>query len=179
MTDPYNASNAAILQLSLQGTESKPFSAAAFCLLDPDSGAVVAYTKGGRVISNASAKIQTLAAAKVLTAADSGKTFYLNLAGGFTVTIPALAAGLEYNFIVKTAPTTAYIILATDPDTIAGYPVAADGSDQTANGNAAGDQINLVANVALPGDRVQLYCDGAVWYATCAVKATGAITITG
>lgn len=115
----------------------------------------------------------------VITAGENGKTFFLSLAGGFTSTLPALAAGLAFSFIVKTAPTTAYIILSATNDNIIGYPVASVGSDETANGNAAGDQINFTANVALPGDRVDVVCDGTSWFATCTCKATGAITITG
>ena len=57
---------------------------------------------------------ETLAAAKTLVAKDSGKTFMLNLAGGFTVTLPTLKAagnGFAVRFIVKTNPTTAYIVV--------------------------------------------------------------------
>lgn len=118
------------------------------------------------------------AATTLTTAANNNGVYYLNLAGGFTVTLPAL--GLWHlTFIVKTAPTTAYILLSPTTDVIVGYPVASDGSDQTANGNAAGDQVNFVANVALPGDTVELRCDGAVIYARVNVKATGAVTISG
>lgn len=115
----------------------------------------------------------------VITADESGKTFYLDLAGGFTSTLPAVQLGLRFIFIVKTAPTTAYIILSATNDNIIGYPVASLGSDETGNGNAAGDQINFVANTALPGDRVVVDCDGTSWHAVATCKATGAITITG
>ena len=84
--------------------------------------------------------------------------------------------------MVKTAPTTAYIIASAggaSGDNIIGYPVASVGSDESANGNAAGDQINFVANVALPGDSVEVWSDGTSWFARCVGKATGAITITG
>lgn len=120
----------------------------------------------------------TLAAAATLTAAENNRTYFLNLAGGFTVTLPALGLW-HFVFIVKTAPTTAYILLSATPDVIAGYPVASTGGDESSNGNAAGDQVNFVANVALPGDIVELWCDGAIVYARCTVKATGAVTITG
>lgn len=127
---------------------------------------------------------ETLVTTEALTVHDSGTVFFLNLAGGFTATLPATAssAGVRYTFIVKTAPTTAYIIASaggSSGDDIIGYLVASTGGDESSNGNAAGDQINFVANVALPGDMVMLFCDGAKWYATCICKATGAITITG
>jgi len=120
-----------------------------------------------------------LAAAETLTAAESGAKYYLNAAGGFNTTLPANAGLWEFEFIVMTAPTTAYVITAATADTIAGYPVASLGSDETGNGNTAGDVINFVANTALPGDSVKVSCNGVTVHATCIGKATGAITITG
>lgn len=115
-----------------------------------------------------------------LTLAQSGTTVFLNVAGGYTVTLPvATTAGTNFEFIVKTAPTTAYIILSATNDNIVGYPIASLGSDETANGNAAADQINFVANVSLPSDRVRLISDGTSWQALATCKATGAITFTG
>jgi hypothetical protein len=120
-----------------------------------------------------------LAAASTLTAADSGKTFGLNLAAGFTTTLPAVQEGLQFTFLVKIAPTTAYVISSATNDNIIGYPVASSGGDESSNGNTAGDVLNFVANTALPGDKVVLFCDGTSWHATATCKATGAITITG
>jgi len=37
---------------------------------------------------------------------ETGRTFFLNAVGGFTSTLPAPTAGLNYKFIVKTAPIT-------------------------------------------------------------------------
>lgn len=122
---------------------------------------------------------RSLTGATTLTSKESGATYFLNLAGGFTVTLPANAETWRFSFVVGTAPTTAYILLAATADTIIGYPVAAAGSDESANGNAAGDQINFVANTALPGDRVDVECNGTSIFARCNGKATGAITITG
>lgn len=122
----------------------------------------------------------TLTGATTLVPSQSGMTFFLALAGGFTVTLPPNAnAGFKATFIVKTAPTTAYIIAAATADTIIGYPQSSAGADETANGNAAGDQINFVANTALPSDRVDVTFDGTSIHASCRGKATGAITITG
>lgn len=121
----------------------------------------------------------SLTAATTLTRRDSGKTFFLNLAGGFTVTLPAGELGMNFTFYVATAPTTAYILLSAAADTMIGYPVASSGGDETSNGNAAGDQVNFVANTALPSDRVHLFHDGTSWMVTANCKATGAITISG
>jgi hypothetical protein len=126
-----------------------------------------------------SAGAEVVITTKTITAAESGSVFFLSLAGGFTATLPAVALGLHYTFVVKTAPTTAYIIASATADNIIGYPVAAVGTDESANGNTAGDQINFVANVALPGDSVEVWSDGTSWFAKASGKATGAITITG
>lgn len=122
---------------------------------------------------------EVLITTRTVLATENGMTFYLALAGGFTVTLPTPALGLRFKFVVKVAPTTAYIILSTPTDIIIGYPIGSLGADETANGNALGDQVNFVANVSLPGDSVVLESDGTYWYAIPLVKATGAVTITG
>lgn len=155
--------------------------------LDRATGLQYFNTTGGTTwvrvgVGSGNALAQTLITTTTLTAADSGKPFFLNLAGGFTVNLPSVAFGLKFTFIVKTAPTTAYILLAeavADHDTIIGWPINVGGADSAADGNAAGDQINFVANVSLPGDRVDLECDGAFWYARATAKLINAITITG
>ena len=126
-------------------------------------------------------KTVILTAAKTLTSADSGTTYVLNLAGGFTVTLPAIAAGLYFKFFVKTAPTTAYIIAAAgaDADLMTGTIVtAATGATDTETTLGA-DDIRFIANVAVIGDSVDLWSDGTAWYARgyCSV-ATG-ITFEG
>jgi len=118
-----------------------------------------------------------ITAARTMTAAESGGTYFLNTAGGFTVTLPTAAIGLRYTFIVKTAPTTAYIILSATADTIFGKVFASSGGDE--NSNVAGDQINFVANTSLAGDRVELWSDGTSWFADGFCDVTGSITITG
>lgn len=123
---------------------------------------------------------KSLTAATTLTNKESGKTYFLNLAGGFTVTLPAEEAGLEFRFIVGTAPTTAYIVASDGAnDTIVGWPSNIGGADSVADGNALGDQLNFAANVALPGDMAEFFCDGTYWYVRAHAKAINAITITG
>jgi hypothetical protein len=130
---------------------------------------------------------ERLTAARVLTAADSGKTFALALAGGFTVTLPALStvSGFRVSFIVEIAPTTAYIISAAtaDLDTMAGLVFGADGASSGANSvtTFSADQYNFVANVALIGDKLDMEQVGiAGWsgHALIAIGATGG-TFTG
>ena len=119
------------------------------------------------------AKIKAMTALGTLTAADSGKLITLGTAGGFTVTLPKPAAGLEYEFVVKVAPTTAYIILT---DSVANIIHGAVASAEDAAGSvacaAASDTITFVANKAIIGDRVKIISDGTNWYVSgfCAVQ---------
>ena len=67
----------------------------------------------GRVFFNTRENVQTLGAAYTVIASDSGKTFMLDLAAGFTVTMPAASAideGWNCRFYVKTAVDDAYLI---------------------------------------------------------------------
>lgn len=124
-------------------------------------------------------KYERLTAARVLTAADSGKTFALALAGGFTVTLPALAAGMNFRFVVEVAPTTEYIILSPEGDNLAGLVFASDGEVGDVEAAFTGDQINFVANKALPGDNAYVESIGAGWFSNVFVGDNDGATITG
>ena len=113
-------------------------------------------TTGGRGTS--------LITTKTVTAAESGKTFFLNLVGGFTVTLPAPAEGLKYKFVVATAPTTAYIIATNGSDNIINGSVCSPEVSALVSVVAAADAINFVANLAVIGDYVELESDGTSWF---------------
>lgn len=116
--------------------------------------------------------------ATTLTSADNGKTYFLNSATGFNVTLPAAAAGLRFTFIVTTAPTSGnHTVTAATADTIAGKVFASSGGDE--NSNTAGDLVNFVANTSLVGDRLELWCNGSIWIADGFCDVTGSITVTG
>ena len=121
----------------------------------------------------------TLTTGATLTVNQGGTTFFLAAAGGGAIVLPAATAGLTLTFIIKTAPTTDWTLTSAVADTIVGYPVAALGSDETANGNAAGDVFNFKANVSLPSDKAVFVSDGTSWQVTAVGKATGWATITG
>lgn len=128
----------------------------------------------------ANAGVEILTAARVLTSADNGKTFFLNIATGFDVTLPALATtAFHCTFIVKTSPTTAYTLTGATADKIVGWPSNVGGADSSGDGNAAGDVVNFVANVSLAGDMAELWMDGAFYYIRAHAKVINAITITG
>lgn len=119
-----------------------------------------------------------VSAARTLTAEDSGRTFFLDLAGGFTVTMPAPVLGFKCRFIVKTAPTTAYVIATAGGANIMVVSVNELETDTTEDGPSDDDAdiLNFVANVALPGDFVDVSCDGTKFYMLGQSRADGAVT---
>lgn len=110
-----------------------------------------------------------------LTPADSGKVIFLNAAGGGTVTLPALKAGVNFKMIVgATAPTTIWNIASAEGDNINGV-LTVNGALVAA---VAEDLINFAANTAVSGDSVEFQCDGTNWLVTGLGSAAGSITAT-
>lgn len=124
---------------------------------------------------------EVLTAATVLTAADSGRIFFLALAGGFAVTLPSPALGLNFKFYVQIAPTTDYtVVTAGAPDQImAGLVFASSGGDEDSEAAFTGTTLTFVANTSTIGDSADVVSDGTNWYVRAWVDATGAATITG
>lgn len=127
---------------------------------------------------------EVVAATNALTVEESGKVFVLNHATEFASTLPAVAGakGVRYTFLVGAAPDGAdyTIVTAASENKIVGNVL----TSQDAGGSAdteqtGGDTISFVSAKAVIGDRVDLYCDGALWYATGFSKVFDAITITG
>lgn len=122
-----------------------------------------------RVAALESAGLQNaLTAAKTLTALQSGNTYPLALAGGFAVTLPAVAAGLRFSFIVQIAPSGgSYTIVAASGTPIHGMAVSKDLNGATDSAGTAGTgvlTITLVDSKAQIGDQVHLVCDGTKWF---------------
>ncbi len=116
---------------------------------------------------------------KGVTAAESGKTFYLDLAAGFVTTLPAVALGLNYKFIIRTSVTGNMTIVC---------PAAAalfKGHVLTTDVNSATDPdfdttavatLTFVANKAVVGDRVRVESDGVNWFYSAECSVFDAIT---
>ncbi len=129
---------------------------------------------------------ESLTAAKTLDAKlSNGMTYGLNLAGGFTVTLPSVAnagAGWRCRFRVETNPTTAYIITedtSVDTDVLTGGVHERDHTAAAASPySAAFTQVNFVASVAVAGDEIEIRCNGTRYYVHGLVNADGAVTLT-
>jgi hypothetical protein len=140
---------------------------------------VTTPTITGAVVTDAT---EVVTATNVITAGETGKTFFLSSATEFVSTLPAPAAGLKFSFVVSAAPSGAsYTIVTNSSANIIKGQVYS--SDLDAAGNAdietsGGDTITLVDAKSVAGDRVDLICDGTNWFAYCFCSVFDAITIT-
>ena len=77
-------------------------------------GIVVSAESGVITISKSAGPQNVITGATTLTVADSGKTFHLQLdpSTGFDVSLPPVAAGLEYKFVIETKSTVSHHIHA-------------------------------------------------------------------
>lgn len=117
--------------------------------------------------------VEDITGNKSLAHSDSGKIFGLNLAAGFTVTLPAVAdagAGWFADFYVKTVTTSNnYIITektASDTDVITSQFL--EGEVDTGDDgpfSAGHTTITFQATPSL-GDKVSIFCDGTRFFAT-------------
>jgi len=133
------------------------------------------WEETARSQTSANALSETVTTTNVIAAYETGTTFFLDLAGGFTSTLPSPAAGLKYTFIVKTAPTTAYIITTTTGENLL-YGTYLDIVGELTSISAQ-DTLNFVANVSLPGDSLDVISDGFNWYCRAFSAANGGITV--
>ena len=96
---------------------------------------------------------------KTATAAESGTIFSLNRAGGITVTLPAAAAGLTYEFHVGTTFTgTMTINAASSADTLQGMVTLID-KDEVGGLAALNENIDTLAFAAPAAADHQIVAD--------------------
>ncbi len=125
---------------------------------------------------------EVLIAARTLTAVDSGKVFFLALAAGFAVTLPAPAVGLHFRFHVQIAPTGDYtIVTAGAAEILAGEIFASTGGNEDSETTFTATTITFVASAGVGkiGDSAELMSDGTNWYARVYVDTAAGATITG
>lgn len=125
--------------------------------------------------------VETISAAKTLTASDSGKTFILDAAAGATVVLPSVSInGFNVKFIIGAAfATTNWIIDSAEGDNINGF-ISDMGATVAVVVAGAEDQINFVATAETIGDWIELIADSgnSQWIVKGACAANGGITAT-
>ncbi len=160
---------------------------------DFESGNLVFRDRSGNVLltldgANACAVLaskkpsEVVTATNEITAAETGTTFYLDNATGFVSTLPAVALGLNFTFIVKTAVTTSAghtIVCPAAATLFKGHVLTNDVNSGTdADFGTSGEAtVTFVINKAVAGDRVDVECDGTNWFVRASCSVFDAITI--
>ena len=102
------------------------------------------------------AKISVVSAAKTVRDDETGTTFILDAAVGYAITLPAIATGLHYEFIVGAAfATSDWVISSAEGDNINGIIVVNGASIPAA------DEDNVTFELAAEsvGDYVRFIAD--------------------
>jgi len=116
--------------------------------------------------------VQTIAAATVLTASDSGKVLILNAAAGAAVTLPAPAAGFNCKIFTGALFATTNWVISAPTAVIRGGAIV-----NSVNVLASGStNINMVATADAIGDTVELISDGTYYYVRGYGALAGGIT---
>ena len=111
---------------------------------------------------------EVVTATNVITAAETGSVFFLNSATEFVSTLPAVAAGLKFTFIVQAAPSGAsYTVVAASGTPIHGMVLSKDLNGATDSGATAGTGVltlTFVDGKSQKGDRADFVCNGTDWF---------------
>ena len=112
--------------------------------------------------------VENIAAAKTLTQEDSGKTFFINQASAYEITLPlmsTISTGWNCKFILGTVASNAVTIANnTAEDTIVGGVAGADGGAAT-HAETAVDEIVFISGAVL-GDQCAIVSNGTNYFVT-------------
>ena len=137
------------------------------------------YLEQNSGVSDFKLKYEEIAAARTLTAADSGKVFGVNQASAYEITLPlAASAGAGWNakFVLSTVAANAVTIANnTAEDTIVGMTAGGDGGAGS-SAESAVDEIVFISGAQL-GDQVELFCNGINYFAKAVAHDVAHITI--
>ena len=138
-----------------------------------------AYLEVNSGVSNLKLKYEEIAAARTLTAADSGKVFGVNQASAYEITLPlAASAGAGWNakFVLSTVAANAVTIANnTAEDTIVGMTAGGDGGAGS-SAESAVDEIVFISGAQL-GDQVEIFCNGINYFAKAIAHDVAHVTI--
>lgn len=121
---------------------------------------------------------EVVAATNVIAASETGSVFFLNHATEFVSTLPTLAAGLHFTFIISGAPSGAnYTVVAASGTPILGHLLCSQDAGGTADSETSGClTVTFVASKSVVGDMAEFWCDGTNWFCTAKSKVFDAIT---
>ena len=137
------------------------------------------YLEQNSGVSDFKLKYEEIAAARTLTAADSGKVFGVNQASAYEITLPlAASAGAGWNakFVLSTVAANAVTIANnTAEDTIVGMTAGGDGGAGS-SAESAVDEIVFISGAQL-GDQVEIFCNGVNYFAKAQCHDVAHVTI--
>tara|TARA_Y100000401_G_scaffold84073_1_gene69368 strand:- start:367 stop:783 length:417 start_codon:yes stop_codon:yes gene_type:complete len=117
---------------------------------------------------------ETLTADVTLTGADSGKTFLIS-GTGYTVTLPAVSAGLKFKFVVSAAFSTDTVVQTpSDNRDILNGGVIVNGAIVEAD---AVDKVTFEDGAESIGDFVEISSDGTNYFLFGNGNASSSITV--
>ena len=138
-----------------------------------------AYLEQNSGVSDMKLKYEQIAAARTLTAADSGKVFGVNQASAYEITLPLAAtagAGWHCKFVLSTVAANAVTIANnTAEDTIVGMTAGGDGGAGS-SAESAVDEIVFISGAQL-GDQVEIFCNGINYFAKAIAHDVAHVTI--
>ena len=130
-------------------------------------------------------KVELVGVARTLSAADSGKEFYLESSGGaFSITLPTgsgIEDGVNYKFWVQENTPTGAVTLAAGSAIVFGkineteVDTGDDGPGSSADG-ATGVSNVIIGTSALKGDYLELDAYGGHWFLNGQSGKDGAVT---
>jgi len=147
----------------------------------------MAITHFSGPVATGAGSVESITAAKTLTAADNGKTFIINVVTGATVTLPSVSgnvakAGYRVEFIIGTNVTSNTFTITEGAGDTNIIVAQAFESDNTAAATAASTTgaTNIIFNAATDkvGDGAWLMCDGTNWFGVAHAANDGCVTIT-
>lgn len=143
-----------------------------------DTDGVASIELGG--VGVTAGGVKTVAAATTLTAADSGKVIVMDGTVGATITLPTLADGLRFKFVVgATFITSNWVVASAEGDNINGI-ISSMGATVAGVPAVGEDQINFVATAEAVGDWIELIADSgnSQWLVSGTCATDGGITAT-
>ena len=130
-------------------------------------------------------KVELVGVARTLSAADSGKEFYLESSGGaFSITLPTgsgIEDGVNYKFWIQENTPTGAITIAAGSAIVFGkvneteVDTGDDGPGSSADG-ATGVSNVIIGTSSLKGDYIELDAYGGHWFLNGQSGKDGAVT---
>ena len=143
------------------------------------------YLNVNSVRSDSKKKVALVGVARTLSAADSGKEFYLESSGGaFSITLPTgsgIEDGVNYKFWIQENTPTGAITIAAGSAIVFGkvneteVDTGDDGPGSSADG-ATGVSNVIIGTSALQGDYLELDAYDGKWYLNGQSGKDGAVT---